>query len=48
MGVQSQQFARVSRGDNPAWKCDACGKQGAQDYAGQGVVCKACAEERGF
>jgi hypothetical protein len=48
MGVQSKQFARVSKGDNPAWKCEACGKQGACDYAGQGVVCKECAEERGF
>lgn len=48
MTVQSERVTRVSRGDNPAWKCEACGKQGAQDYAGQGVVCQACADERGF
>jgi hypothetical protein len=34
--------------DNPNWKCESCGKQGACDYAGQGVVCQACADERGF
>ena len=48
MKVQSKQFSRVSDGDNPAWKCEACGKKGAQDYAGQGVVCKPCAIERCF
>jgi DNA-directed RNA polymerase subunit RPC12/RpoP len=34
--------------DNPNWKCESCGKQGACEYAGQGVVCQACADERGF
>jgi len=38
----------IARGDNPEWYCEACGKQGACDYAGQGVVCKSCADERGF
>ena len=48
MTVQSERVTRVSRGDNPAWKCEACGKQGAMEYAGCGVVCKECAKERGW
>jgi hypothetical protein len=38
----------VTGRDNPKWKCESCGKKGAQDYAGQGRVCESCADERGF
>jgi hypothetical protein len=40
--------AKVSKGDNPKWNCESCGKKGAMDYAGQGRVCKTCASGRGF
>lgn len=40
--------AQGSKGDNPKWKCESCGKKGAQDYSGQGRVCTTCANERGF
>ena len=39
---------KVASGDNPAWKCENCGNKGAMDYAGQGRVCKSCANELGF
>lgn len=38
----------VTGRDNPKWKCENCGNKGAQDYAGQGRVCEACAEDLGF
>ena len=34
--------------NNPAWKCENCGKKGAMDYAGQGRVCESCASSLGF
>jgi hypothetical protein len=40
--------AQVSKSDNPKFKCESCGKKGAMDYAGQGRVCRTCANERGF
>jgi hypothetical protein len=39
---------KAQQGDNPTWKCESCGGQGAMDYAGQGRVCKSCAEGLGF
>jgi len=38
----------VTGRDNPKWKCESCGKKGAQDYAGQGRVCEPCASNLGF
>ena len=34
--------------DNPKLKCESCGNKGAMDYAGQGRVCKSCANKLGF
>jgi hypothetical protein len=39
---------KAQQGDNPNWKCESCGGKGAMDYAGQGRVCKSCAEGLGF
>ena len=40
--------AQVAKGDNPKWKCEACGTKGAQDYAGVGRICKGCADKGGY
>jgi hypothetical protein len=53
MKPSQEQFPQTSSSkkasnDNPKWKCESCGKKGAQDYAGQGRVCESCANERGF
>ena len=38
----------ITGGENPKWKCDACGKKGASDYMPGGRMCNSCADERGF
>jgi hypothetical protein len=40
--------ATIFKGENPKWKCDACGKKGASDYMPGGRMCNGCADERGF
>ena len=40
--------ATIFKGENPKWKCDACGKKGASDYMPGGRMCNSCADERGF
>jgi len=40
--------AQTAKGENPKWKCDACGKKGASDYMPGGRMCNGCADERGF
>jgi NADH pyrophosphatase NudC (nudix superfamily) len=48
MQLVSKAKNSIAKGDNPAWKCESCGKKGAMNYAGQGRVCQSCANERGF
>lgn len=47
-GSYMDEVKKVSKGDNPRWKCESCGEKGAMDYAGQGRVCQTCATKRGF